>query len=64
MELTKAWESMLKQVDWSDIVEDAGGRENPNTYRDLFRTIMPLYIEELLEQGEYRKDIKIEFGEQ
>ena len=62
VELMKAWELILDQVDWSEVVQEAGGRENPDTYRDVFKTIVHSHIEELLKQEEYGKDMKIEFG--
>ena len=63
VELMKAWELILDQVDWSEVVQKAEGRESPDTYRDVFRTIMHSYVEELLKQEKYRKDIKIELGD-
>ena len=60
MELTKAWESILNQVDWSKMVQEVGGRETPGVYRNVFRTIVYSHIEGLLKQEEYGKDIKIE----
>ena len=36
VELMKAWEMILDQVDWSEVVQEVGGRENPDTYRDIF----------------------------
>ena len=30
VELMKAWESILDQVDWSEMVENGGGRERPD----------------------------------
>ena len=58
----KAWESILDQVDWSQVVKDAGGRENPDVYRDGFKMMMESHIGGLLKQAERGKDINIEFG--
>lgn len=41
---------------------EVGGIEKPGTYRDVFKTIAHSYIEELLKQEEYGKDMKIELG--
>ena len=62
VELMKAWELILDQVDWSEVVQEVGGKENPDTYRDVFKTIVHSHAEELLEEEKYRKDIKIELG--
>ena len=44
----KAWELILDQVDWSEVVQETGWRENPDTYRDIFKIIIYSYIEDLL----------------
>ena len=62
VELMKAWESILDQVDWSEVVQDAGGREKPHVYRDVFKMIVESHIGGLLKQNERSKDINIEFG--
>jgi len=62
VELKRAWESVLDQVDWSEVVQEAEGRENPDIYRDVFRKIVESHIEELLKQEESGKDMKIELG--
>ncbi len=62
VELMKAWESILDQVDWSEVVQDAGGRERPDIFRSVFKNIVQSHIEELLKQEECRKDINIEFS--
>lgn len=62
VEMIKVWKSLLHQVDWSEIVRDVGGRKKPDVYRDVFKMIMESHIEELLNQGEHREDVKIEFG--
>ncbi len=62
VELMKAWESILDQIDWSKVMQEAGGREKPDTYRNVFKTIVHSHIEELLKQEEYGKDMKIELG--
>jgi hypothetical protein len=62
IELMKAWESILDQIDWSKVVQDAGARENPDIYRDVFKMIVESHIEELLKQEGCSKDINIEFG--
>ena len=62
MELMKAWESIFDQVDWSEVMQEAGGREKPDTYRNVFKTIVYSHIEEQLKQEEYRKDMEIELG--
>ena len=64
VELKKAWESILDQVDWSEVVQEAEGRENPDIYRDVFRKIVESHIAKLLKQGEYGKDMEIELGKQ
>lgn len=56
VELMKAWESILDQVDWSEVMQDAGGRGKPNIYRDVFQTIVQSHVEEQLEQEECRED--------
>ncbi len=43
-------------------MQKAGGREKPDTYRNVFKTIVHSHIEELLKQEEYGKDMKIELG--
>ena len=58
----KAWESILDQVDWFQVVQGAGGRGNPDVYRDGFQMIVEFHIEGLLKQTERGKDINIEFG--
>ena len=58
----KAWELILDQVDWSEVVQETGWRENPDTYRDIFKIIIYSYIEDLLKWEEYGKDMKIELG--
>jgi len=60
--LMKAWESILDQIDWSKVVQEAGGREKPDTYRNVFKTIVHSHIEELLKQEDYGNDMKIELG--
>ena len=62
VELMKTWESILNQIDWSKVVQEAEGRENPNTYRNIFKTIVHSHIEEMLKQEENGKDMKIELG--
>ena len=62
VELMKAWESILDQVDWSEVVQEVGGREKPDTYRDVFKTTVHSHIVGLLKQEEYGKDVKIEHG--
>lgn len=62
MELKKAWESILDHVDWSEVEQEAEGRENPDIYRDVLRKIVESHIEELLKQEESGKDVKIEPG--
>lgn len=57
----KAWESILDQVGWSQ-VEDAGGRETPDVYRDEFKMMIESHIGGLLKQAERGKGINIEFG--
>ena len=56
----KAWESILDQVDWFEVMQKAGGREKPDTYRNVFKTIVHSYIEELLKQEVHGKDMRIE----
>jgi hypothetical protein len=60
--LMKVWESTLDQIDWSKVVQEAGGIEKPDTYRNVFKTIVHSHIEELLKQEEYGKAMKIELG--
>ena len=60
VELMKAWESILDQVDWPEVMQEAGGREKP--YREIFTTIVHSHIEELLNQEEHGKDTNIELG--
>lgn len=62
MELVKAWESILDQVDWSEVVQGAGGRENPHVYQDAFKIVVNSHIGGLLKQKERSKDIDIGFG--
>ncbi len=64
VELKKAWGSILDQVDWSEVVQEAEGRENADIYRDVFRKIVESHITRLLKQEEYGKDMEIEFGKQ
>lgn len=59
VELMKAWESILDQVDCSEVVENAGGREKPDLYRDVFKTIVESHIGGLQEQVEISKDRNI-----
>jgi len=44
------------------VVQEAGGREKPNTYRNIFKMIVHSHIEKMLNQEEYGKDMKIELG--
>ena len=60
VELMRAWESILDQIDWTEVVEKAEGSEEPKIYRDVFKAIVRSYVKGLLEQEEYRKDTKIE----
>lgn len=62
VELMKVWELIFNQVDWSEMVEEAGGGENPDTYRDVFKMIMHSHIKDPLKQEEDRKDMRIELG--
>ncbi len=62
VELMKAWELILDQVDWSEVVQEVEGRENPDIYRDIFRKIVESHITKLLKQEEYGKDIEIGFS--
>ena len=62
IELIKIQELIFNQIDWSEVIQEAGGRENPDTYRDIFKTIIYSHIKKLLKQKEYGKDIKIEFN--
>ena len=57
----KVWGSILDQVNWSEVVQVAGGREKPDIYREVFRTIVHSHIEELKREA-YRKDMQIELG--
>ena len=58
----KVWELTLDQIDWSKVVQEAGGIEKPDIYRNIFKTIVHSHIEELLKQEEYGKAMKIELG--
>ncbi len=60
MKLMKAWESILDQVDWSEVMQDAEGREKLNIYRDVFQTIVQAHVEEQLKQEECREDMIFE----
>jgi hypothetical protein len=60
VELMKAWESILDQVDWSEVMQDAGGRGKPNIYRDVFQTVVQAHVEEQLKQEECREDMIFE----
>lgn len=60
MELTKAWRSIFDQVDWSEVMREAGGQTTPKTYQTFFKTIVNFYINELLKGGGCRKDTKFE----
>ena len=62
VELMKTWERILDQIDWSKVVQETGGREKPNTYRNIFNTIVQSHIVKMLKQEGYGKDIKIKFG--
>ncbi len=55
-ELMKAWESILDQIDWSEVVQDVGGRGKPNIYRDVFQTIVQAHIEEDNKEGDEDTD--------
>lgn len=44
------------------MVQEAVRRETPDTYRDVFKTIVHSRVEELLKRRD-RKDIKIEINE-
>jgi len=44
------------------VVQEAKGIEKPNTYRNVFKTIVHSHIEELLKQEEYEKAMKIELS--
>ena len=61
VELMKVWESILDQVDWSEVLQEAGGREKPQIYRDVFKTIVHSHIEEQ-KQEQYRKDMTFELS--
>ena len=60
MKLMKAWESILDQVDWFEVMQDAEGREKLNIYRDVFQTIVQAHVEEQLKQEECREDMIFE----
>ncbi len=49
VELMKGWKSILDQINWSKVVEEAGVREKPDTYRNIFKTIVHSHIKEILE---------------
>jgi hypothetical protein len=49
-DLTRASESIFKQVDWSRVVLDVLGEERPAMFRDAFTEILQARIEELLRQ--------------
>jgi len=60
MKLMKAWEFILDQVDWSEVMQDAEEREKLNIYRDVFQTIVQVHVEEQLKQEECREDMIFE----
>ncbi len=49
-ELMRASESILNQVHWSEVVLDVIGKERPAIFRDAFKKILQVRIEELLKQ--------------
>ncbi len=49
-ELMRASELILNQVDWSEVVLDVIGKERPAIFRDAFKKILQVRIEELLKQ--------------
>ena len=51
MELMKAWESIFDQVDWSEVMQEAGGREKLDIYRNVFKMIFYSHIEEQLKHS-------------
>ena len=51
-ELIKASESILNQVNWSEVVLDAVGKEKSAIYRNTFEKILRTQITELLKQEE------------
>jgi len=59
----KAWDSILDQINWSKVVQEAGGRGKPDTYRYVFKTIVHSHIEELMKQEHDGKDMRIELSE-
>lgn len=55
MELMRASESILNQVDWSEVVLDVIGKESPAIFKDAFKKILQVWIDELLKQ-EYKQE--------
>lgn len=62
MKLMKAWKSILDQVDWFEVMQNAEERERLDIFRSVFKNIVQFHIEKLLKQEECRKDINIEFS--
>ena len=63
VELMRAWESILDQIDWSEVVRETGWRRKPNTYRDVFKTIVHSHVEEL-KRKEQKRNMSIERGDE
>ena len=63
VELMKVWESILNQIDWPKVKQDSGVRESSDTYRYFFETIVHPYVEQLLKQEEYKREMTVEFGD-
>lgn len=49
-ELLKAWQSILKQVDWSKVVLDVVGTDRPAHYQDIFEKILQSEMKRSLDE--------------
>ncbi|MCJ1459268.1 hypothetical protein MMC28_009645 [Mycoblastus sanguinarius] len=52
MELKRAAESILRQVDWSEVEEDVASNRCGGTYRRIIRNVLQERIDELVEREE------------
>lgn len=62
MKLIKAWELIFDQIDWFKMMQKTKEKENLDIYRDIFKTIVHFYIEKILKQKKYEKNMKIELN--
>ena len=64
VELMRASQSILDQINWFKVVLDAVGKERPAIYQKVFKKILQAQVEEVLKQIGRKADMHIEGHEQ